>query len=55
MSSKNVEEMLGKLVTETPIKEATSFEPSEIKGIKPNVKLSKDGHDLGTATQTYKG
>ena len=38
-----------------PIEKATSFEPSEIKGIKPNVKLSKDGHNLGTATQTYKG
>lgn len=36
-----------------PIKKATSFEPSEIKGTKPDIKL--DGHNLETATATYKG
>jgi hypothetical protein len=33
-----------------PIKKATSFEPSEIKGDKPNIKLSADGQGLKMAT-----
>lgn len=51
-SYKKVEEMLGKLVTETPIEKATSFDPEEIKGENSDIKLSNDKYHLESFTIT---
>jgi len=46
---KNIKNMFGK-IKNMPIKKATSFKAEEIKGDKPDIKLSIDGHSIENVT-----